>query len=269
MKKRIIYFVLALNFLGCATSTEEGAVGIKRKQFFAIPSEQVNEMSYQQYDQLKADSQKKGTLDKNPQYVQRVQAVAKRIIPQTGIFKSDATGWPWETHVITSDEVNAFCMPGGKIMFYSGIIEKLKLTDAEIAAVMGHEISHALREHGRERISKEMVQQGLLGVGVVTGKISNQQAQIASMLLTVGVMLPHDRTQETEADEMGLELMARAGYNPESALSLWKKMGSLGGSKPPEFLSTHPSDDRRLSNLESLMSKVVPLYEKSAKAPQG
>ena len=150
-------------------------------------------------------------------------------------------------------------------MFYSGLIDSLHLTDGEVATVMGHEISHALREHGRERMSEQLAEQGLLSGLTLSGTMDPKYAQVASIASTVFYTLPHSRTQESEADEMGVELMARAGYDPRESLSLWKKMDSAGGSKPPEFLSTHPADQRRITQLQSLMPKVVPLYEKAAK----
>jgi predicted Zn-dependent protease len=265
MKRRLMVFLFpVLLVLGCATSTEEGEVGIRRKQFFAVSSEEVNQISTQQYSQLKAEAQKKGVLDKDPKQVSRVQAIAKRIVPVTDAFRDDAPKWPWEVHVIDSPELNAFCLPGGKMMFFSGVIQKLQLTDNEIAAIMGHEMAHALREHGRERASKEAVKQGVLQVGVGLGKISNQTAQIANIGATI-FLFRYDREQELEADKMGLELMARAGYDPNAAVTLWKKMTSAGGGKGPEWMSTHPSDDRRMSTLRSLLPTVLPLYHNSAR----
>lgn len=273
MKTNIVFLLItSIAALSCATSTEEGAVGVNRKQYLSgVSSEQILTESEKGYTQTKQDAQKKGLLDKNTPQTQKVAAIAKRLIPYTPIFRKDALSWPWEIHVITSPELNAYCMPGGKMIFYSGIIEKLQLTDGEIAAIMGHEISHALREHGRERISEQMLQQGiaqgglavLIATGVIEPKYAGVAAVGASAFTTLFISLPHGRTQESEADTMGVELMARAGYDPREALSLWRKMATQGGSKPPEFLSTHPTDSTRLEHIESLLPKVMPLYEQA------
>jgi predicted Zn-dependent protease len=265
LRKITLPFLALCHLASCATTTEEGAVGVSRQQMLLVSSEEINAAAAQSYEQTKEEARKKNSLDKNPEQVKRVVAVAQRLIPQTAIFRKDAPKWAWETHVISSPEVNAYCMPGGKIMFYSGIIDQLKLTDAEIAAVMGHEISHALREHGRERMTEEMAKQGLIGIFVVTGIVDEKYAGAVNALSTVLVSLRFSRKQESEADEMGLELMARAGYNPQEAVNLWKKMESVGGSKPPEFLSTHPADDRRIEDIQRLLPKVMPLYDKAKK----
>lgn len=236
-------------------------MGVDRKQFLAIPSEQVNQMALQSYDQVKKEASAKKTLDVNTEQLRRVTAVSKRLIPQVQVFRKDSLQWPWEVHVISSPDVNAYCMPGGKIAFYSGIIEKLNMTDDEIAAVMGHEMAHALREHGRERVSEGFAQQGLLILGVATGVIKEQYAQYAALGSTFLLTLPNSRRQESEADHIGIELMARAGYNPRSAVTLWQKMGAQGGAKPPQFMSTHPSDSTRIAQIQDWIPQVAPLYE--------
>jgi predicted Zn-dependent protease len=253
--------ILSVFLNSCASSTEQGDVGVSRGQLLLVPQEQIVQESQKAYSQTMQEAQSKGLLNRNNEQVLRVRAIAKKLIPYTKVFRKDAPGWSWEVNVISSPEINAYCMPGGKIVFYTGIIEKLSMTDDEIAAIMGHEMAHALREHGRERMSEELLKQLSLQALVAAGKINKTQAQLTMALSSVFVSLPHGRTQETEADEMGLEMMARAGYNPEGAVTLWKKMSQQGGGKPPEILSTHPSDQNRINNLTRLLPKVMPLYQ--------
>lgn len=245
-------------------TTQGGAVGVERKQSmsFMVSSADMDRSAAQAYAQVLADARKKGQLNHDPAQVERVRAIAKRLIPSTAAFRSDAPGWKWEVNVITSQEVNAWCMPGGKIAVYTGLITSLKITDEELAAVMGHEIGHALREHGRERASEQMTQQlGVQVLSVLTG--INLETQLTDIILNVTLSLPHSRTQETEADRIGVELAARSGYDPRAAVSLWQKMGGLGGGKPPEWLSTHPSDQTRTRDVQGYAERVMPLYEAS------
>ncbi|MGE0528809.1 MAG: M48 family metallopeptidase, partial [Bdellovibrionales bacterium] len=213
----------------CSSTTKEGAVDADRRQLLLLPAGTIEKMSAQAYAETLEEARKKGALDQDPATVKRLTAIAQRLIPQTGIFREDAKAWEWDVHLISSPELNAYVMPGGKIIFYTGIIEKLKLTDAEIAAIMGHEIAHALREHGRERMSEALIQQIGLEVLVGTGKVSPKYAGALSLLSNLAINLPHSRGQESEADKIGLDLMARAGYNPESAVDLWQKMKAAGG----------------------------------------
>jgi predicted Zn-dependent protease len=263
--KNAILVICACLITACSSSTKEGEVGAGRKQILAFSANYVEKMSAEAYSQTKTDAQKKGELDRNPEQVRRVQAIANRLIPQTGIFRRDAPAWKWEVHVITSPELNAYCMPGGKIMFYSGIIDTLKMTDAEIAAVMGHEIAHALREHGRERMSEALITEAPLAIAVQTGYLDPKYAPLVNAAIQGVITLPHSRGQESEADDIGLELMARAGYDPREAVNLWKKMSAQGGQQPPEFLSTHPANSTRIKRIESLIPKVLPLFEASRK----
>jgi predicted Zn-dependent protease len=249
---------------GCQTveTTKSSAVGVDRKQHMAVSAEQVDASAAQAYDEVLAQAKQKGALDQNPAQVERVKSIAARLSPVTGALRPDAPGWKWETHVLSTKEVNAWCMPGGKIAVYTGLLDKLKPTDDELAAVMGHEIGHALREHGRERASEQMIEQ--IGVGIL-GALTGINTGLAQTVADVTISLPHSRQQETEADRIGVELAARAGFNPHGAVTLWEKMAKLGGSEPPQFLSTHPSNETRLADLEKYADKVMPLYQTAKK----
>jgi predicted Zn-dependent protease len=268
MKSRIFLALALAALCGCQTvqTTQSGVVGVDRKQKMSslVSAAHMDRSAAEAYAQVLADAKKKNQLDRDPAQVERVRAIAGRLIPNTAAFRTDAPGWKWEVNVITSQEVNAWCMPGGKIAVYTGLITKLNITDDELAAVMGHEIAHALREHGRERASEQMVQQ--LGVTVLGVALGDVGAQLTQTVLDVTLSLPHSRTHETEADRIGVELAARSGYDPRAAVTLWQKMGRLGGEKPPEFLSTHPSDQTRTRDVQNYAERVMPLYNEAVRA---
>lgn len=254
---------------GCAAvqTTDSGTVGVDRKQYMSsLVSEQaLMQEAQQQYHGILSQAKAQGALDVNTQQTARVRAITQRLIAQVGVFRPDAARWNWEVHVLNSDEVNAWCMPGGKIAVYSGMINQLQLSDAELAAVIGHEMAHALREHAREQVSQQMAAGvGLSVLSAITG--SSATADLGGQLTKVMFTLPNSRTHETEADRMGVELAARAGYDPRAAITLWQKMGSLGGGgAPPEFLSTHPSASSRTADLTQISQQVMPLYEAAKK----
>lgn len=266
--RRLITSLMAASLLlsGCQTvnTTQGGTVGVDRKQIMSplVSSQQLEQQATLTYSNLLAKETQKGDLNPDPAQTARVRRIASRLIPQTAVFRPDALKWNWQVNVIRSDEVNAWCMPGGKIAIYSGIITQLNLSDDEIAAVMGHEIAHALREHAREQASEQSLAQiGMIGA-VLAGAGQNT-VNTAGQLYQLGIGLPHSRTHESEADRIGVELAARAGYDPRAAIGLWQKMAQLGGSKPPEFLSTHPSAATRMADLQVYAAKVMPLYQQS------
>jgi predicted Zn-dependent protease len=266
MRLAVLIGVLGLAALGgCQTvqTTAGGAVGVERKQSMStlISSAEMDASAAKAYSDILAEARKKDRLNRDRAQTERVRAIAHRLIPSTAAFRPDAPRWSWEVNVITSEEVNAWCMPGGKIAFYTGLIDKLKVTDDELAAVMGHEIAHALREHGRERASEQMAKQ--LGVSVLSIALGlgETSVQLTQALLDVTFSLPNSRTHEVEADRIGVELAARSGYDPRAAVSLWQKMGKLGGGSPPQWLSTHPSHETRIRDLQNYSERVMPLYE--------
>jgi predicted Zn-dependent protease len=271
---RVAAAALAATMLvACETTTEQGTVGVQRSQLILVSSAEMEKAAATQYTQLISAESPKGNVNKDPKQSERVRGIAKRLIPQTAVFRKDAVDWKWEVNVLTSPEVNAWCMPGGKIAVYSGLIEKLQITDDELAAVMGHEISHALREHGRERASQQMAASaGASLAGAVADIFLPGSGQLATAGVgagaQVGALLPYSRLHETEADRMGVELAARAGYDPRAAISLWQKMDKLSGGSASQssltaFLSTHPTNEARMKDLTEFSQKVLPLYEEA------
>ena len=248
---------------GCQSvdTTKGGTVGVDRQQRMAVSSEDVNAGAQKAYAQMMAEAQKKNALDRDAAQVARVKNIVSRLVKQTPVFREDAAGWPWEVHVISIDEVNAWCMPAGKMAVYTGLINKLQITDDELAAVMGHEIAHALREHSREQISQQMGTQAAIGIAGALFGIGQLGQGIGNMVADVTLNKPKSRTHETESDRIGVELAARAGYDPHAAVTLWEKMAKLGGGQPPQFLSTHPSHESRIADLKEYSAKVAPLYQ--------
>ena len=249
----------------CETTqtTQPGAVGVDRQQRFLISAGEVNKAATLAYQDEIKKAASKNALNRDAAQVARVRNIAQRLAAASRAFRADAPGWAWEVNVITSDEVNAWCMPGGKMAVYTGLISRIKPADDELAAVMGHEIAHALREHGRERASEAAVEQGLLSVGGALLGVGEGGMQLAGIVANVTFALPHSRGQETEADRIGVELAARAGYDPRAAVTLWQKMAQAGGGGPPQFLSTHPAPENRIRGLQDYSAKVMPLYQAS------
>ncbi|TCS36580.1 peptidase M48-like protein [Paucimonas lemoignei] len=264
--KRASAVSLACLLLACASSTKPGAVGVTRQQFLMVPATTVEKMALVSYAQQNQKARQEGKLITSGAEYERLDQIAKRLRQQVDIFREDTRSWQWQLTLIDAPTINATCAPGGKITFYTGIIRKLALTDDEIAVVMGHEIAHALREHGRERISQAYAQNIITGVALAATDNSQNQIALANQFAHYLYTLPNSRQNESEADAVGLELAARAGYNPSAAVNLWKKMAAESGDKsPPQFLSTHPAHETRIDDINALLPKVMPLYQTAPK----
>jgi Zn-dependent protease with chaperone function len=234
----------------------------------AVPAEQIERAASGQYAQLLAQGRGQGKLaSANHPQLKRLRVIASRIIPFTYEWNPRARQWKWEVNLLDSPQINAFCMPGGKIAFFYGILDRLKLTDDEVAMVMGHEMTHALREHAREQMGKTMATRGAIEIGAAIfglGNVGRTAAGLGGQLLT----LRFGREDESEADLIGLELAARAGYDPHAGVTLWEKMAAADKGGDLEFLSTHPSGPTRIRDIEANIPKVAGLYERAAKPTQ-
>ena len=269
--KHLAVTALALSVLGaCSSSTDPGAIGINRRQLLLVSSQTMENAASKSFSELNQKARATGALVQGPQ-LDNLQNIARRLIAQVGIFRKDALNWKWQISLINSKTVNACCMPGGKIVFFTGIIQQLNLTNDEIAAIMGHEIAHALREHSREQASEQVglgVLSGVAGIGASIAGVPSIGVDLGKSAMNYFITLPHSRRQETEADRMGLELMARAGYNPEAAVNVWRKMQAANKGSTPQFLSTHPSHSTRIKDLQSFIPIVQPLYEDALRKSQ-
>ena len=228
-----------------------------------VPADTVEQSAGQQYAQMlqQAAAQKALGGPNHPQ-VQRLRAIAQRIIPHAMGWNPRAKNWRWEVNLIGSQQINAFCMPGGKIAFYSGILEQLKLTDDEVATVMGHEVAHALREHARARMGKNAATglgANLLSSVLGLGELGQTLTSYGAQLLT----LKFSRSDESDADLVGMELAARAGFDPRAGVSLWQKMAAANKGAPPQWLSTHPAGSTRIADIQANLPKVLPLYQQT------
>jgi len=264
-------FLLCLFLISACTSTTlKTDSDVTRKQFVILPEFMALSMANEGYQQAKQKALENKQLNQDVYLLNEVRKISYRLIDEVRYFRPDASDWKWEVNLQTSEEINAYCMPGGKIMVFTGLIDKAAKTNDEIAAVVGHEIAHALREHGRERMSTALVQQlGILGFAIYISdssdnrELKNLAVQGVALGTTLFFALPNSREQEREADKIGLELAARAGYNPLAAVSLWRKMDELSDMQPPEFLSTHPSNQSRIDDLQIQAKKIMYLYEEN------
>lgn len=254
-----------------AQKTTEGVRGdVGRESQFSklVPAEEVEAAAQQQYAQMKREAaQQRALAPDDNQQVQRLRAIAQRLIPYCDDWNSRAKQWSWEVNLIGSQQLNAFCMPGGKIAFYYGILQQLQLSDDETATIMGHEMAHALREHARERMGKTAATR--IGASVISsvlglGGTGDTLLNMGSQLLT----LKFSRDDESEADIVGMDLAARAGYDPRAGVTLWQKMLQASKGAPPQFLSTHPAGQTRIREIEAKLPKVEPLYARAEKPPR-
>lgn len=266
MKRPQLALLLAVPLVfgagGCAVNPITG-----RSQAALVSDSQAAQQSAQAYSQLLAKADQQRVLDDDPREVQRVRNIARPLIAQAEQLRPETRAWQWDVHVLKSNEVNAWCMAGGKIAVYTGLLDKIRPTDAELAAVMGHEIAHALLSHQAEKMSRVEMQQMGIGLGVLAGAAAGYNlsgvAGLANTAATVALQLPNSRQAESEADSVGLELAARAGYNPEAAVSLWQKMMQVGGGGGPDWLSTHPDPQSRIEAMRVRAQQLMPVYEAS------
>jgi Zn-dependent protease with chaperone function len=256
-------FLLAAGATAAGTALAQVDVGSASGMRNLVPAETLEASARQQYNQVLAEARNKGALapEGHPQ-LKRLHGIAQRLIPHTTQWNPRAREWRWQVNLIGSKQINAWCMPGGKIAFYTGILDQLQLNDDEVAMIMGHEMAHALREHARERLAKS--QMTGMGLSIASqllglGSLGDVAANLGTQLLT----LKYSRDDETESDLVGLEIAARGGFRPEASVALWKKMLAANGNGSPSFLSTHPSGANRIQELEANLPKVQHLYEQA------
>ena len=256
---------LAAVLAGCAANPMTG-----RSQLMLVSEDSVIAQAKLAYTQELDPWDKKGKLNTDPRIKARIDTITGRLVAQAIRYRPETTKWDWQVTVIDEPKtLNAFCLPGGRMAIYTGLMDKLQASDDEIAQVMGHEIAHALANHGAEKMSRAMAAQGVVGVAAVLIGEKNQQAVMAggTALAQLGWMLPNSRDAETEADRIGIELAARAGYDPRAGASLWKKMTAASGHGGPEWLSTHPSSDKRMQELAHLADYMQPIYAEAKAGP--
>ena len=256
---------------GVQAAGQDGvAVGERSRVDGLVSAERIEREAAAQFTQLKQQAAAKNALapDDHPQ-LRRLRRIAAQLIPEATRFNPRAAEWKWEVQLIGSKQINAFCMPGGKIAFYTGIIDTLKLTDDEVATIMGHEIAHALREHGRERAAKSTIAQGVtLGASVLSQVMG--YGELGGLLASKGADLTlraFSRGDETEADVVGMDLAARAGYDPRAGIKLWEKMSAVSKGQPPQWLSTHPSHQTRIDEIRKQLDKTMPLFARARGVP--
>ncbi len=268
MNRLATALLVALALAGPAAAADQPqpeGVDVRKSRLLLLPKSTVENSAGQQYAQLMRSAAQQGALNNDRRQVERLREIARKLIPPAARFNADAQRWRWEVNLLSSKQVNAFCMPGGKIAFYTGIISALQLTDDEVAVIMGHEVAHALLEHGRARMSEQVLKNVGVSVAAALLNLGQMSTSMLAQAADLAVTLPFSRQHETDADLVGMELAARAGYDPRAAANVWRKMSRLGaqsGNKqPPQFLSTHPAHATRIREIEANLPKVLPLYE--------
>jgi predicted Zn-dependent protease len=262
MKRLCILFLVSLLLVACATSPTG------RRQLMLVSEQEAISASKVAYAQTLKPLAEEGKVDNDPALKQRVTKITERLVAQAVKMRPATAKWEWSIKVIDDPEVvNAWCMAGGKMAIYTGLIEKVHPTDDEIAQVMGHEIAHALANHQAEKMSVAMATSlGVAAVGAASDR-PGLAVPAAAAAAALAVTLPNSRTAETEADRIGIELAAKAGYDPRAAVTLWEKMGKVGGRNPPQFLSTHPSPANRQQVLRQLVPQMLPYYQSKDPRP--
>jgi predicted Zn-dependent protease len=262
LHKPLLAIASSLIVVACATSPTG------RKQLMLVSEQQAITASRQAYAQEMGKYKQEGKLVTDPRLLNRIEQITERLVGQAVRMRPDSAKWQWSVQVIDDPKtVNAWCMAGGRMAIYTGLIQKIDPTDDELAQVMGHEIAHALANHTAERMSVALAgNAGVMAAGVLSNN-PGQTMALAAAAAQMALQLPNSRTSENEADQIGIELAAKAGYDPRAAITLWQKMGKAGGSAPPEFLSTHPSDTTRLERLGKLAPKMLPFYQSGGTRP--
>ncbi len=254
----ILLGLVSLFMAGCATNPVTG-----RQQLMLVPESQAISASRQAYAQMLAPIREEGRLNSDPAVKARIDRITGRVVAQAIAYRPETRNWEWEMQVIDNDVPNAFAMAGGKMGIYTGMITKLNATDDELAQVIAHEVAHALSAHTAEKMSVALATNLAVAGFALSGERSQVAMTGAVLAAALAVQLPNSRQMEREADVIGIELAARAGYDPQAAVTLWQKMAALGNGSPPAFLSTHPSSDARIRYLSELAVKMQPLYEEA------
>ncbi len=265
-RRSLLLLLVLLGSLPSAPLAQSGETGVRvgKPKLMVVPESVVNRSAAQQYLQLKERAASRGRLNGDAAVLARVRGIAQRLIPHGRRFNAEAADWAWEVNVIDSPAINAFCMPGGKIMVFRGLIDRLQLSDDELAAVIGHEIAHALLQHGRARMSEAVLKNVGVNLVALYFGLGDLGAGALAQAAQLAISLPYSRGHETDADLAGIELAARAGFDPRAAVTLWRKMAAASKGQPPEFLSTHPGHANRIREIEANLPKVLPLYGQAA-----